>query len=215
MRYGEAEQGFYAAAAEAVRHAALATGYAGGIDEATWARCARAVGRARAAESADTSDDYVLLGAALEREVEDRAGAVLSKLADTLRDAIAFDDLVFEDDDDDEPVKPVASSAEARARLRRGLAGALEAAKVLGDTTLPDAIPVALAILDAPGRLDRMALAPVMETVHQRLAALFRAEGERAGATDGQQWIRLAEQVDDDKRLFTDWLEREGGVPGN
>jgi hypothetical protein len=59
---------------------------------------------------------------------------------------------------------------EARASLRRGLAGTLEAAGSLGgDADLIKAIEIALSVLDAPGPLNRTTLAPVMSTVHEGL----------------------------------------------
>lgn len=140
-------------------------------------------------------------------------GIALATFADELRAALPFEALQF--GPVEEAPRTFRSMAEARAALRTGLAGALAAARELGDTSLPDAIPVALAMLDAPGPLDRMALSPVMETIHQRLAALFRAEGERAGPEHGDQWFGLAAKVDADKALFTEWLERGGESASN
>ncbi len=204
-RYETIERRLYGSAAEVIHQSALARSYSKVTCDEVWQRCVLAAARARSDGPPKAGKDTEVLRAAVDKEVEEHKLAELSAYVERLRAALPFEDLDFEPHEETRPA--FASMAEARATMRRGLAGALAAANELGDTTLPEAIPIALAILDAPGELDRSSLSPVMATVHERLAALFRAEGKRAGTRDGAQWLRLADQVEEDKRLFTEFLE--------
>jgi hypothetical protein len=78
---------------------------------------------------------------------------------------------------------------------RRHLRAALEqmghlAARLGGDGVC-EAVAVCLAILDAPGSLDRATLAPALQTLFECLSRMFHAG---AGEVQGPLGDRLAEQ---------------------
>ena len=214
-RFEENDRKLFALAAELFGQAASAHAYARARGDATWKRCIAALARARV--DGDETSASEALATILAHQVAEDVSTQLGAYATALREAVAFEALDFSGDDTDtdaDEAEPLASLEDARVLLRRGLVGALEVVRALDDTRLAEAIETALAFLDAPGPLDRSSLAPVMATVHERLAKLFRAEGHAAGRK-GERWLRLADRVDDEKRIFGEWLGRQSARRAN
>jgi len=213
-RFEDNDRKLFAAAAEVFWHSGLAQAYGRARGDATWKRCIATLARARV--GGDETAASEALANLVDDQVAKDAEKELAANAAALREAVAFEALDFsgDEDDDDDDARPLASLEEARALLRRGLGGALEAVRVLGDTSLAEAIETAFAVLNAPGPLDRSSLAPILETVHERLAKLFRAEGHAAGR-EGEKWLHLADRVEADKHMFSEWLGQHGTSQAN
>lgn len=213
-RFEEHETKLYGSVAEVLRQSALAHAYAQAAGEPTWRRCLGTL--AHAATTGRAQDDaFDVLANAVVREVDDCAGALMAVYADAIRSAVPISTLALGARVSETALRPT-TMTEARASLRRGLAGTLEAAGSLGgDAELIKAIEIALSVLDAPGPLNRTTLAPVMSTVHEGLAALFRSQAETASPRERHEWLGFAADVDRDKRMFAAWLERQGGHAAN
>jgi len=195
-----------ASSADLLFMAARAEAYVCARSPAAWEACVRA---ALVAPPAGTTDESILrtFSDAHAAWIERRALAFIAEYTDILRAEIAFESLDF-GADRGVTSAPITSMGEARASISNGLLKTLQVVEAIGHDQARDPIEVALAILSAPGELDRAALGPVMATIHETLAALFRAEAKAAGPREGKPWLGLADQVDEDRRFFVDWMSQ-------
>lgn len=213
----EASAGSVSFAVSLLHSAARAEGYAAARSDEAWEQCALAVLAPRAEGAPADENILCTLVSALDTWSARRGEQLLAQYADILRTEIPFGSLDFSGEHGDAATAPrgatapIASMSEARASIRNGLIATLAIVRELGHDQVRDPIEVAIAILNAPGELDRVTLSPVMETVHERLATVFRAEAKAAGPREGKPWLRLASDVDGDRRFFSEWLAQSGG----
>jgi hypothetical protein len=104
------------------------------------------------------------------------------------------------------------TESDARAWLADSLDLVDEIARSFEDVDTLDAITLCRSILLAPGPLDKVALAPVVRSVHAGVARLFR-EGAAAGPPSMRaDFLAAADQADEEAALY-DLIIREIGSP--
>ncbi len=168
---------------------------------------------------------------ALIKEVTDRATRTkLAEYADLVRAEIPYATLRWPDEEeseeaaseeeldgewDDEGEEPdekesleEAMERDPRGTFRRALSRVLPTVRILDAPEVAEAIETAIAILDAPGALDRRALAPVMRTVHEHMATLFRRGARETTGEVRASLLEKAGQIEEDARDMTLWLEK-------
>ncbi|MSP60724.1 MAG: hypothetical protein EXR72_10355 [Myxococcales bacterium] len=105
------------------------------------------------------------------------ASAKLLEFADQVRAIVPLSALSLPED------RASGLDRERRARLRNALVDSVALVGLLGFDDAADAHDLAVAILEAPGPLNRKALAPALRAVHERMADVFR---HRAAETVGR-----------------------------
>jgi hypothetical protein len=76
--------------------------------------------------------------------------------------------------------------------MKQALLGVVPLAEAIGAPELLETVSVCLALLAAPGPLDKKALAPVLKITHEQIAELFRRGVEE---TTGELQQKLANGV--------------------
>ena len=94
-----------------------------------------------------------------------------------------------------------------REMIKQALLELVPLADGLGGTALLEAIGMCLAVLDAPGRLDKRALAPVLKLTHERVGDLFRQGIEETTGALQAKLVDGARQADEEAALMQKFLD--------
>ncbi len=216
----------YTEAAHVFVNAARAHGRAKAAEPESWASAVAAfvlaVGGARRRPTDDVgeppNDDSAVaareaMSAALERIAGEVTQAKLGEYADMVRAELPFSTLGFEADRADGDALGADLPSEPRERFRAAITRFLPVVKLLEADDALSAAETVLAILDAPGPLDRKALGPVVRTMYERVALLFRQGAEEATGKEREERLRSALAVDEDVHELDRWLAQMGGSP--
>lgn len=197
----------FSEAALAIDRAAATFGELDAASDVVWAASTPRVVAAllssaeRSPDAAEHGFHRSALHAAAQRGKHDR----LASFAERLREALPASALRGSDEGAiEEGVPP----KDPRAFLTRCLEPLAPLARVLGASDVTDVVEVALAILRAPGPLDKDGLAPVMRELHARVAGMFRLRAEEAEGGEREEALRALSNAEEAAAAMDEVLAR-------